>query len=461
MKKIYLYLTIAFISLAVVITPKLIDSFVEDELSKEIGSAKSKGLEFKILNKQGYFSTKRDVQISIVDSTEFFLYLIDNVAKINLAQAQTLKQLIYLTQNNINQTFNGTIINGVITNSNLIPSDLTAQLYLSKFSPYIMNSAQSDNELSKIITPILDNKVLLVDMVIDSNKNIKKLKVKDIDQKYKYIDTVFVIKYIGNLLEQQVSGQKEKGIYQLDKYELGLRNPLLSAGMALSDLNYQFNFRNDYEGRFDIQAKNLEYFIRYEDDKRLNNEFSLKKLDAFSNIKVKSGSFDINLNYKIKGLVKLDPRYDISVKNSKLDVKINQINKKGMLDLIENIQNESRDSISLVESLKSVINNGFKSKVAFELKDFRIIDTTLEDIKLDLKLYIDKNNKNIDDKLTIVNELLKVEGKIKLLEADVTKLVEQNETLEQFINSAKKDGNYFIFDLKFDKNFYINQKLIN
>lgn len=461
MKKLYLYLIAGFIALAVVVTPKVVESFVEDEISKEIEQAKSNGIDFKVLNKEGYFTTKRDVQISISDTTKFLTYLIDSAPTMDDQVSGLMKQMVVSLEVNLNDAFNGTTVSGTITNSNLIPSDIVAQLYLSKFSPSIMDNVAKSQELIKIVKPMLDEKQFLIDMVVDSNKNIKRLKVKDIDQKHKYIDNIFVFKYLGDLLEQQTSGSRTKGIYVLDKYEMGLGNDILSTGVAINDVNYKFQYTNDFEGQLDFVAKNIEYFVRYKEYEKLNDEFSLKKLDAFSNVEVLNNAFSADLKYKIEDLKKLDPKIDMSIKNSRLDIKLSGLDKKSVIDLSKNLQAITIDPNMLESSVQTILNKGFKSKIAFDIKDFKISDTTVEDIQLDLKLAIDKNNEKIDQNFSIIDNLLKLNGTLRLLNSDVTKLVQGNANLDQFISSAKKDGEHLIFDLKFDEKFYVNEKAVN
>ncbi len=140
------YLVIAGLVVAgIASTPLIISKTIDSKIEANRVVLEKNGFKQEILNKSGYFESKRIFSLEVIDAQKARDFLLDKLVEKNAQYKLFAQSMKSGTKEEMNDAFNGLSFKGEMTNSNLFPSDSKISLALDKL-PTSIHKELTDNK---------------------------------------------------------------------------------------------------------------------------------------------------------------------------------------------------------------------------------------------------------------------------------------------------------------------------
>ena len=451
MKPLYMYVAGALVVGGVAVTPVVVKQNVTSSIEMDKVSLLKHGIELQILKEEGYFNSIRDFKLTIVDGKKLRDYLFSEVNKINPQYVQVTKMLQKNSDRDINPALDGTTFSGKIQNSNLLPEDVKVEMSLTTLSTEAMKGIKDDKETSDIIMPMLNNKVLTFYITLDTNKNLKTLSLKDIDQTI--VDKHETIKFQmqGQKLDLENSSDTISGNYTLAKQLVHVKGKYKDFSLENSGIKYSFDYTNQFQNSasFDLGS-----FTLTESKRSRDSHFKIQNAGIKSDVNAVNNAANANVKYSIKNIDFKD-RGTFGLNDLQFDLGFKGLNKDAIVAISDayskmTFKRRTRDDVkALTKGIEQMINYGFDTTLNASISSMNVDKISLGNINFDFTGKIEKNTHKLNDSQLI--NALHVKGTIKLSEKDLETLAQKDRQIKEFSSLAKKEGNRAVFNLEFTK----------
>lgn len=453
---------LAFVVLLLVVVfgasfPFIISKNVDDLIDKKRVEFKDYGINLKVDSKDGYVDTIRHISIDIENGRHFANGFFKILEKKYPENKELFTTILYEKNIDWDFIFSGTKIDGELKNSNFLLQTPTLTIHLKELSKDIMTQLKDDKKASKVILPILDKKSLSATLNFTNQGNIKELIFKDIKESFREDDTKLSFDFLKPKYE--ILNHKEEK-FTFSKFAIHFEEGDESLHWDIDDFSSSSKREDRLNYEYNSKISNFMFIL----NERNKLKLSIQNINNFNktssnNQKVNSKqqlSFD-DMNLTIKN-------NNISSKNMKLDINIENIDKDSLLKVIDDYSSLEFDftkySQNNIDNLFSLFNKGFDFKTKIQIDELNtpfssnsnfIVDTTINLLENE----INKENFSVDN----LKEKIQLDALIKIDNQTYEKIVSIDETIKNFEDLAKKEGEYTIFKIsKKDSSIKINDK---
>ena len=443
------YLVIAgLVAAGVASAPLMISKSIDSKIEENRVVLEKNGFKQEILSKIGYFESKRTFNLEVIDAQKARDFLLEKLVEKNAQYKIFAQSLKSGSKEDINDAFNGLSFKGEMTNSNLILGDTKVSLTLDKLSTSINKELSDNQEVSKVILPLLGKGVLAIDMTIGSDEKLKDLKFKDIKEQIKIEGTALDIDTANQTLTLNERSGIINGTLGVAKQSLSVTADMFVFKSQLENFKYNFTYKDELNNKGDIEIGKYAFEMA---DEYSNAKFSVGAIKANSSVD------DIQKDLQLKGDYTIS---DIAFMNETDDIKLDKLLFKLFLrglnsDTMKKLQNDYNmmalgtgapsDKV-IIEDFVALINQGFKLDFDVTLKGLSG-ELNLKDVTIETKFEMAKNT--YDDKqspLAIIN-LLDVYAKVKIHKDDKNTLEALSLASSQDFANGKVEGDFMIYEL--------------
>lgn len=467
-------LFLVLLLIVVALVPMGVKKYVNENIQERVSVFKQRGIDVKMSNEKGYFSSIRDFELTITDEKKFAAYLSSLSSDMKF-----ISSFIFGTAGG-KDLFKGLVFKGNIENSNInYFSDIKANIYLAKLPSKIMERISKDktNPLYKA----LEKKLINFDMLFSNKGVFKQSNLRNIDETFTPKDDrgSLIVKVLGQEVKNNSDDKKIKIKDTLDKFFFDLFTGHNKIAGGFENLEHTYDGQDKFLADASLSIKN----ILFKDDEKVI--FKINSIYNTSSGKVEDDNYTVNGKFKLSDLLFQGKRaYEVLIlKDLKIDLDILDIHYPSLktfmnvyqenemilmkymnyeISRVEYSRKAAEYQKQVVEKVFSLINKGLKIKVDASLDDFFFQTTKIKSLDIDLDAKLKENNINLSMKTPM--ELLafvEVDGKIVVDEKGFETISNTSGgMLGMFLaNYIKKDGKNLIFDIKFkDGKLNINNK---
>ncbi len=451
MKKIIL-LIIGLLIVGVASMPLIVKKKVTAMIDIEKKSLIKSGVELTITKEEGYISSKREFDLTIVDGKKFRDFIFNSFSEKNPNYKGLTELLKKQSDKDIRPALDGTLFKGNIKNSNLLLNAPLIELSLSKFSDEIMSSFNGHRDAEQLVNSILDEKLFTFFITLDSKQKISQIIMKDIDKDINENGKTTNVKLKNHKLDINIQ-ESLKGVYTLGEQSISTDN----FNFEIRGIKYTFDYLTQFDNSGNISIDNFTFkegidfvkignidissSVKTTENETLRGDINYVVNDFHVN-KIETVKLDsINLKFNIYGLNK-NEILDVNNYYSKLAFHQSTISKS-------NIE-------SLTKSIEKILRRGFKFDTTFSINGLNIKDDiALKNLDFTINAELKKNSYSLSD-MKLINSFIAT-GKIIVDKVGANKLLKLNNKLEQFVSLGKEDGNNLLYDYEFKNGaLYLN-----
>ncbi len=457
---------VLFVILAIfALVPMLVKTYVDENIQDEVSVLSKKGVELKILNENGYFSSVRDFELSIKDVEKFAMSMKDISSNLSLFSS-------LMTSPDFRKFFEKMLFKGSIENSNInYFDDIKVNIYLDKVSDELMKDLAKDKTNPLYI--VLEKKLLNFDMNFSNKGVFKTSRLKDIDEKFKSQEgETLDLKILAQSLENH-SDKKLKIKTVLDKFFINFMDKQENFEFSFEDFEYNYSGKDDFVADASMTFKNTSVNT---------DELRFDIADVYSDSKgdVKENKYDVRTVSKISDFKFEDKLSGIksSLDSFKLDMDILGLDYPSARELMDYYYNSQsniltinddkdklmqymKDTEKMVSFLVVVLNKGFNIKMNTNLDELSYASDSIKYLNINLDAKIKENNFDMNKTHPLVLlSYLDVKSKIKIDEKGFETLAKFVPPLAMVLSAyAKKENDHMVFDIEFKNgNLSINAK---
>ncbi len=265
-----IFLLFIFVVIFILIIPMITQNYIDNKIKEDISILETIGLKTEISKPKGYFSSTRDVKITISDGVLVFTYLADKV------QSNNLQSIIDIEDIDLIQLLNGTLLQGQLSTNNYFLSNPKLEISLSQFSNKIMEDIKNSSENSQIVSSWLDKGVFAASILFDFDGKIKKFALKDINEK---------INFEGQSSNMKITGAFfENNKISIEQLFISDENNLEKFDFKLNNLNSKIQNSDSLEGN--LEELSINYNSKYEKLSFSSKNLTQKREKTLSNNKI-------------------------------------------------------------------------------------------------------------------------------------------------------------------------------
>ncbi len=447
--------------LIIMLIPMAVKKSVNENIEERITFFEQRGVNVKIVSEEGYFSSKRNFELTIKDANKFANYIGGISSSLNHIAS-------FMKDGKSN--LEGLVFKGDIENSNInYFADIKANIYLDTVGD------EDKKDKNGPYSVIVDKKLLNFDLLFTNKGIFKKAKLKDIDEEFVFEKGKGNLKISGQKLINYSTDKRIEVETILDRFMFSMVEKYGKFKTSFEDLEYSLDVKNQLIGKGNFSLKDFQFsddsFVfkfdsiytssegKLKDAKySLENELKLSKLTGKNS--------DINEKLNIENLkIKFDfSRIDyVSLEKLKESyAKSEEIFLNDKLSKAEFLNKYDKQLAEVFKNLEILLNKGLSLKVDASLDKFSFGGSEIEFLDIDLDAKLKENNLN-----TLTRNPF---GFLNFLDVDGEIVIDEKgfETISAFSGGLlammlndyiKKDAKKLIFDIKFkDGNLSINNK---
>ncbi len=406
---------------ALAITPMVVSNLTDKKIEEYKAMLASHGLKQEILKKEGYFTSKRDFTIEVVDASKAVNFLLDKTGE-KIEQYRPLIKIIKEESKpeEINSALNGLKFRGQLEHSNLLPADRKASLIWDR-----LPSSTTDEEVKAIFNPLLAKGVFALDITFDAGHKVKQVVARDIKEKISAEDATIDINTVGHKLDLSEGSDSTKGRLEMAKqvFQVAPKNP--ADGNMTSDLEklvYSFNYKDYFNNDGTMSTGKYSFaFTDIQNDDNVKLGFSGMKIDAKG--QDKSDKLYFEVGYLFDNFFFVDGIDDFAFKTFSAKLGIDGLSTpkvKKLQKIYNDVQFgvQTTNSNELEANMMSMINDGVKLTLNAGLKGLTSPISAIKDATVDATVELQKNNFNKGQSPLMLLSLLDVNAKIKIHKED-------------------------------------------
>ena len=422
--------------------PIVVDKLISKTIVNEKNTLLTYGLELNVKKEFGFFGSKRDIELTIIDAEIFFKTLL---IKLDIKIFEKKQLANFFSTSKIDDVLKGMKFKGNIITNNYLPNDYEINLALKKLSTKIMSVVSVEKDLEFIID-LLEEEIVEFKIILNANnEDDYTIILKDIKKEVNIKGEKIFFEFADNKLV------KENNIhtYTINKQIFKTNNKTNNkANISLSMNNFKetYSYDDEFNQFLDISLNDYEL---------LTKTLNLKALKFFMKIKTSSknkivnNDFLLNINHFFLRDKLLITSFD------KLGFYLNfyNIKEKEIKNLLDSIQNPNNYNISSSENklflaLLDIVNLGFDTKLTLNLKNLNFSGQLLNNLDLQIDVKLNKNRITNSSLPPEILENLDITSKIildeKFLQNPLIKM-----SLGKILSYGKVKGTSVIFDIKY------------
>jgi len=437
---------------ALAATPLVISSSVDKEIETTKALLEKNGFKQEIKSKSGYFNSLRTFSLEVVDASKARDYLLDMLVEKNVQYKVFAQSMKEIAPTEMNAAFNGLMFRGELHNSNLLPSDTKMSLILDRLPHGIHAELAQDKEASAIVLPLLTRGVFALDMSFDTRQKLKNLKVRDMKESITSEGTVLDVDTADHTLKLSEESGVVKGSVGVKKQNIGVTSEAFLLKSALSDVVYDFNFKDDFnnKGTLDIGKYAL-------DVKEMGEvtHFSMGAFKANSTLEEIAERLQLKADYTVNDIAFSDGYEDLTLQKFGATMKFAGI----ATDKVKTLRNHYNAILlnsntpsdeALIADFVGLINDGIVIDLNVAVQGLKA-QTPLKDVRIDTRIEIPKNTYNDTQSPLALVGLIDIGAKVKLHKEDRAMLESLELTVPEDFALGKAEGDFFLYDITMKK----------
>jgi len=437
---------------ALATTPLVISSSVDKEIETTKALLEKNGFKQEIKNKSGYFNTSRTFSLEVVDASKARDYLLDTLVEKNVQYKVFAQSMKEIDAKEMNTAFNGLMFRGEMHNSNLLPSDTQMSLILDRLPHGLQTELAQDKEASAIVLPLLTRGVFALDMSFDTRQKLKSLKVRDMKESITSEGTVLDVDTADHTLKLSEESGVVKGVVGVKKQNIGVTSEAFLLKSALSDVVYDFNFKDDFnnKGTLDIGKYAL-------DVKEMGEvtHFSMGGFKANSTLEEMAQRLQLKADYTVNDIAFSDGYEDVQLQKFGATMQFAGI----ATDKVKTLRNHYNAILlnsnapsdeALIADFVGLINDGIVIDLNVAVQGLKA-QTPLKDVRIDTRIEIPKNSYNDTQSPLALVGLIDIGAKVKLHKEDRAMLESLELTVPEDFALGKAEGDFFLYDITMKK----------
>ena len=444
---------ISVVAAALGVAPMVISSFTDKKIEEYKAMLANNGFKQEITKKEGYFVTKRDFTLEVVDASKAMNFLLGKVVEKN-KQYDALVKVIKeeIKPDDVNVAFNGLKFRGQMEHSNLLPADRKASLIWDR-----LPSSVTDEDTKKIMNPLLARGVFAFDIAFDASHAIKQVVARDIKEKIAVDEENTIdINTVGHKLDLSVGSDVTKGRLEFGKQFLQASSKDPYEGNVSSDLEkmvYNFSVKDDFNGEGDLTLGKYSFVAGDGDEQTF---FGLNGAKASSKVQDKNDKVQMVVDYFFDGLTFSDSmeKFGLQALNVKIGIdglttsrlkKIQQAYNGVVMQTGSNMSAEQQKALE--GDVVGLINDGMKLTLNVGLKGLTSPMTAIKDGIVDATFEIPKNSFNKGQGPFALLSLLDASAKIKIHKEDRATLEAFGLLPKRYFELGVAKDEYVAYDL--------------
>lgn len=437
---------------ALAAAPLYVSSRTDATLNEMQKTLEMHGLKQEILGKSGYLTGTRTLNLEVSDAKKARDFMLDALVAKNPQYKLFAQTLQTQTDASINEALDGLAFKGTIVSSHLFPDDVKVSLSLSKLPKAIEEEIKNEPKSAKVILPLIDKGVLAFDMTFTNDRQFKSLKMRDMKESLEFDEGTLDIDTAGQTLSLNERAGVVKGMFGIQKQNLGVNAPEFSIQSKLANLLYTFEYKDDLNNKGDLSLGGYTLVAKEPDG---DMSFSMGKMTILSNAQESNKQLNVKADYALNNVAFTSANDDV-----KLEKLVAMLALKGIEgETIKKLQNdynaivlESKDASeqALIDDLTALIRNGMKMDLNIGFKNLSGM-INLKDIGLDTTVEIAKNDFNNQQSPLAVIGMVDVTSKLKIHKGDRETLETLNLTSPEDFELGRLEGDFYVYDITFKK----------
>ena len=469
---------ISFIVIAVAlgVTPMVVSNSTDKKIEAYKAMLANHGLKQEITKKEGYFVTKRDFTLEVVDASKVMNFLLDKLVEKNQQYILLVKTIQESSKpEEINAVLNGLKFRGEMEHCNLLPADRKVSLIWDRLPNSVANE-----EAKKIINPLLARGVFAWDITLDKERTLKQIAARDIKEKIIFDDEQHTldINTVGHKLDISNESNITKVRLELGKqlFEMFSKDKPEEGNISsnMEKLVYNFNIKDDFnsDGSLHIGKYHLVVNIKEAEEVKEAEEFGFGNFKVTSKVQEEGDGISIHSRYGIEELFfngrennfklhDFSAAFMIDGFKTERMKRLQKASNTFLLNVVEAGDSKEKflenyaeeDLMNLGKDLYGIVNDGISITLSSTMTGFKSQDkNTTQEIKnmqLDVIAKLPKNDyksMNSNNLLALLS-LLDINIKVKIHKDDRI-LVEKTEpSSKRYLDLGIEKDDYFIYEL--------------
>ena len=442
----------ALIAGALAAAPLVISSSVDREIENTKAFLEKNGFKQEIKSKSGYFTALRTFSLEVVDASKARNYLLDILVEKNEQYKIFAQSMREIEAEEINGVFNGLTFRGEMQNSNLFPSESRMSLILDRLPHSIQAELTKDKEASGIILPLLTRGVFALDMSFDTRQKLKSLKVRDMKESISSDGTVLDIDTADHTLALNEEGGVVKGLVGVKKQNIGVSSDVFSLKSQLSDVLYDFNFKDDFNNKGTLDIGRYVFEIK---ERGAKTHFTMGAFKANSILEEVGKNLGLKADYTINDVTFSDDYDAITLQKFAAMINFSGIATEKIKKLRSHynallMNNNTPSDEVLIADFVSVINDGMLMNLDFSVQGLKA-QTPLRDVRVETKIQIPQNAYNDTQSPLALVGLIDISAKVKIHKDDRAMLESLQITVPEDFALGRAEGDFFLYDITMQK----------